>query len=262
MDDSGVLSINLKAENDEGPTEAEKTKKVGRKRGPIWDYFELTEEGKASCKLMKASSGKLCAALYASACPSSMEYHLEREHIDECIEFRAKKGILEKAKRMKKFKADADDTNSTSSDSFSFSPGTSDPATVCLSLNEKLTLALVCSGASLNFVNCPEVRDFIFELNSRYSLPHRNKIANLVDKIFDQILTNCKRAVGQARKVSICVDLWSRKNMKATFVGVSAHFFSPKDHQRHRVLLAVEAISSPHTAAKIKEVTDKVRSIL
>jgi hypothetical protein len=48
------------------------------------------------------------------------------------------------------------------------------------------------------------------------------------------------------------------KILKTTFVGVSAHFFSPRDHRRHKVLLAVEAVSSPHTALKIKEATDKV----
>lgn len=254
------FSQNLKSEFDESAVAAEKTKKVGRKRGPIWQYFDLTDDGKACCKQRKTSLEQPCNAMYAAACPSSMEYHLEKMHKTEFAEFLSIKEAHEQTMKSKKskFQTDTDEKSADSIDSSSISPKVTENDSMWKRSDEKLALALVCSGASLNFVNCSEVREFFRFLNYRYPVPHRNKITKLVDGLFDRIFANSKRAVGQAKKVAICVDLWSRKNMKTTFVGVSAHFFSPKDHRRHKVLLAVDAISSPHTATKIKEITDKV----
>ena len=33
----------------------------------------------------------------------------------------------------------------------------------------------------------------------------------------------------------ICTDIWSKKGMMAAYLGISAHFFSRLDHQRHTV---------------------------
>ena len=37
--------------------------------------------------------------------------------------------------------------------------------------------------------------------------------------------------MNQARKVAICVDIWSKKGLTASFLGVTAHFFTPQDHK-------------------------------
>lgn len=230
VNESEEHSSKLKVERDDATAILEKTKKVGRKRGPIWNYFELTDDRKASCKQLNSSIGQPCKASYAAACPSSMEYHLERMHNSEYAEYLSAKMAYEKVLKLKKQKMqDVDENTSPLADS-SQKLTENDP--LCKRFHDKLALALVCSGASINFVNCPEFREFIHELNNGYPLPHRKKITNLVDGLFDRTLANCKEAVGQARKIAICVDLWSRKNMKTTFVGVSAHFFSPRDHRR------------------------------
>ena len=43
-------------------------------------------------------------------------------------------------------------------------------------------------------------------------------------------------------------------------MGVTAHFFSKKDHRRHSVTLAVKKMPSPHTADNVLQVVQEVLS--
>ena len=64
--------------------------------------------------------------------------------------------------------------------------------------------------------------------------------------------------MNQTRKVAICVDIWSKKWLTASFLGVTAHFFTPQDHKRHRVTLAVRRLASSHTADHVEAVVEEV----
>ena len=80
----------------------------------------------------------------------------------------------------------------------------------------------------------------------------------------DKILIDMRATIGtrlqDARKVSICTDIWSKKGMSSSCLGITAHFFSQKDHLRHRVTLAVRRMPSPHTARNICAVVQEVLS--
>ena len=56
-----------------------------------------------------------------------------------------------------------------------------------------------------------------------------------------------------ARRINICVDIWTKWGMSASFFGITAHFFSRSDHKRHRVTIAVKRMPSPHTADRVSE---------
>lgn len=49
--------------------------------------------------------------------------------------------------------------------------------------------------------------------------------------------------VEEASKVSICADISSKKELSASFLGLTAHF-SRKDHRRHTLTMAVGSMSS------------------
>ena len=60
----------------------------------------------------------------------------------------------------------------------------------------------------------------------------------------------------KARKINLCIDIWSKKGLTASFIGITAHFFA--DHERHHVTLAVRCMPSPHTGDAILEVVTNV----
>ena len=64
--------------------------------------------------------------------------------------------------------------------------------------------------------------------------------------------------LSDARKVNICTDLWTKKGMTLSYLGVTAHFFSQRDHRRHNVTIAVCRIPSPHIGEHIREIIDEV----
>ena len=55
--------------------------------------------------------------------------------------------------------------------------------------------------------------------------------------------------MSKARRINICTNLWSKKGMTASFIGITAHFFA--NHKRHNATIAVRHMPSPHTAENI-----------
>ena len=60
------------------------------------------------------------------------------------------------------------------------------------------------------------------------------------------------------RKVALCANIWSRKGLTASYLGITAHFFTRSDHKRHTATIAVRRLSSPHTAERVEEIVDNV----
>ena len=60
----------------------------------------------------------------------------------------------------------------------------------------------------------------------------------------------------------VSADIWSKPGMTASFLGITAHYFSPNDNQRHTVTLAVRNLPSPHTGENISDKLDAILAIL
>ena len=69
---------------------------------------------------------------------------------------------------------------------------------------------------------------------------------------------NLMSRLNDSRKVALCVDIWSRKGLTASYLGITAHFFTRSDHKRHTATIAVRRLPSPHTAERVEEIVDSV----
>ena len=56
----------------------------------------------------------------------------------------------------------------------------------------------------------------------------------------------------------MCADIWSKKGLTSSYLGVTAHFYSKKDHKRHAVTLCVKRMPSPHTAEHVRQLVEEV----
>ena len=72
-------------------------------------------------------------------------------------------------------------------------------------------------------------------------------IATEMDKLLVDLKAKLLTQMKQAREVAICVDIWSKKGLTASFLGVTAHFFTPNDHKWNQARLV-----SPHTAEYVE----------
>ena len=103
-----------------------------------------------------------------------------------------------------------------------------------------------------------EFRDLIAELDDRYSDPNRAAISNEIEKVFVDMKVSLMCALKDSCKVSLTVDIWSKKGMTASYLGVTAHFFPRSDHRRRNVTIAVRRLPFPHTAERVEELVEEV----
>lgn len=91
-----------------------------------------------------------------------------------------------------------------------------------------------------------------------YPVPGRT----LISKEIDTILTDLKAQVQQyhssASKVNLCADIWTKRGMTSSYLGLTAHFFSQKDHKRRTATLAVRKMAQVHSGENIHALTEEI----
>lgn len=93
--------------------------------------------------------------------------------------------------------------------------------------------------------------------DKKLTVPKKTKINNLIEKHYEEEMTKFKKRLCGARKVSIGIDLWTKKGLSASFLGISCCFFCVDQNNPEHILLALEQVAHPHTAQSIKACVDK-----
>lgn len=117
---------------------------------------------------------------------------------------------------------------------------------------------LATTGTPFSVVDEPSFVNLIHELNSKFPLPGRKGASNCIDEVYEKLKMGINDSLSNGGRVSVCVDLWSRRNLTASYVAVTAHYFDNKNHRLQRALLGIRKIFSPHTAEKIRDITDDI----
>lgn len=93
--------------------------------------------------------------------------------------------------------------------------------------------------------------------DKRLTIPKRTKINNLVDKIYDGEKQKFKERLATARKITIGLDIWTKKGLTASFLAISACFFCTVENKAQHILLRLDQLPHPHTAECIKTRVDQ-----
>lgn len=73
------------------------------------------------------------------------------------------------------------------------------------------------------------------------------KMNRLLQTKWQKSVAHLKQLLARARRVSICVDGWSKKGLSSAFLGISACFFDPSANASRHVTLTLTQIHHPHT---------------
>lgn len=95
-------------------------------------------------------------------------------------------------------------------------------------------------------------------MDSRYIVPGQVAIGKELDKVVIELKAKISSFLLEVNKSRICVDIWSKKGMSSFYLGISAHFYSSKDHRRHSVTLAMRHMPQTHTGNNIHEIIKSV----
>ena len=131
-------------------------------------------------------------------------------------------------------------------------------STRCRTITKRLAIFIGATNVSIRLVENEEFRELIHELDKRYKVPSRTKINREIEEVFVDLKANLKLYLKDAKSVNICADIWTKKGLTASFLGITSHFFSLKDGNRHCITLAVRKMSSPHTAVRIAELVKEI----
>lgn len=234
-----------------------------KRRSCVWDYFEYNEaENKSLCIVIKDDS--ICGKQITGKFPTNLRNHLRHTHHEAYKNMIEKEEIEKKAREEKERELKSASLKRAHQQTLkeSLASGmkyhTSSPKYT--EITRKLAIFMGSSTAAYNIAENLEFRDLLKSLDPRYSVPSRQVIVKEVEKVVIELKAKIGSYLEEASKVSITADLWSKKGLTSSYLGITAHFFSRKDNRKHSATLAVRRMTSAHTGLHIREAVDSVLS--
>ena len=100
-----------------------------------------------------------------------------------------------------------------------------------------------------------EDEDFVkmmLTIDKRLTVPKKAKITHLVDKLYNAERQKFKdRLATAARKVSIELDIWTKKGLTAAFLAIS--YYCTQQNRATHILLRLEQIAPTHTLQRVSK---------
>ena len=223
------------------------------KASPVWNYFDYDNSSNCSvCKVKTTEeSENECGRSIKGKNPTNLKQHLSKNHTD-CY-----KRLLEVEKEIKERKATGSTSTMQPSLSSMFNKASYGKESFkCKGVTRKLATFIGCANVATSLVESQEFRDLLHELDPRYVVPGRGAIRTELAKMLMSIKKNVSQDLENARKIHLCCDVWSKKGMSESFLGITAHFFAK--HKRSKATLAVRHLDSPHTGKHILKVVKSV----
>ena len=201
------------------------------------------------------SGRRQCGTQFCGKYPTNLKSHLKKCHSTEFQQ------MTEKEMTRKEAAASGGKTTRgqpTITQSLGMSKPYDRNSPKSLKITRKLAVFVGIGHVANRIVECEEFRELLAELDPRYVVPGRAGIDVEMTKVLSDLKGRVAAKIRDARKVSLCADIWTKKGLTEAFVGITAHFFTRTDHKRRVATLAVRTIQSPHTADRIEEVVRQV----
>ena len=125
-------------------------------------------------------------------------------------------------------------------------------------VTKQLTTFIGFTNVSISLVDNEAFKKLTQVLDSCYEMPGCTKIGKEIDVIMIKLKEVMCSYFQRARLVNICTDIWTKQGMTSSFLGITAHFYSTKDSQKHNVTLAIRRFPSPHSASKLGDLLQKI----
>jgi hypothetical protein len=123
----------------------------------------------------------------------------------------------------------------------------------CKYRDASLALFTAVSGVPTRIVDSVEFKNFCSVLDAKYTVPGSKKVGIKMDKLFKRTKAKIAELVANARHVVIGMDIWTKKSLSASYLGISGCFYSPQLRHAVHVLLNLHQIGHPHTGDMIAE---------
>lgn len=238
--------------------------KVGRKRqSPIWDFFEYDEEiDKSKCLVVETDCDKICGLLLKGKNPTNLKVHLRSSHKAANVEYQNKLAYMSPPpppEREATSRPGSTGKETTIMDCFHRRPNS------CWLVNtqehhkreDALVNMFIDTGMSTRLCDSIAFKRFSTLLEPKFKSPGAARVNNLIGAKMEKAKHKLKEILKEARKLTLCVDGWSKRGLTASFIGVSACFYHPPGGQVYHALLNLHRIEHPHTGESIARCIDE-----
>jgi hypothetical protein len=220
------------------------TSSNNRKKSVFWQYFcESENSDEMICQINKCNKkikGKYLTNIKSHVKSNHFENFKSIEYEDNCKKTIEKSNLTSINKYLiSKSKYSKDDIKQ-------------------INAEKKLAYFLASTRYPYNIVYCHQFRELLEYLDNKFIIPGKLKLTSHALKIEEEMIDNIKNLLKEAKKVSLTTDLWSCKGLSNSFIAITAHFFTLKDKNYHKVLLGLQVFNDRHTGENVKNIVQKV----
>jgi len=219
-----------------------------RTESQVWSYFKVDLVNKnCECQVVE-KSGKLCGRVIAGKNTTNAKAHLKAFHKDTFIALDEKEKESKKRKATVKLAPTPSQPSSSKITTFLKAPQKwAKDSSEKHKRDESLVNMVVGCGLPMNTVGKPSFKEFCNVLDPRYQVPSSGKFNKLFEKKYLQCKNLLLETLQSARRVTIGMDIWTKKGYTSSYLGITACFFDPRSHKPVHALLNLYTINHPHT---------------
>jgi len=95
-------------------------------------------------------------------------------------------------------------------------------------------------------------------MDNKFVVPGSAKIGSIQQKLFVEAKLKLRGLLEEGRGFAIGLDIWTKQDMTASYLGVSAACYAKSAKCARHALLSLVNINHPHTAERIKQAMEQV----
>jgi len=108
------------------------------------------------------------------------------------------------------------------------------------------------------FIETPEFHHFCDSMDPKFVVPGAAKIESMQQALYMEQKKQLRDLLYEARKLTLCLDLWTTKGMTSAHLGVTCTWLSPSRNEQLHALLSLVIMPHPHTSMNIRTALEQV----
>ena len=118
-------------------------------------------------------------------------------------------------------------------------------------INEDVAFLVASSTLPVSLTSLPAFKKLVFDLNPHVLVPEQSKVKKDINDLWEKVRDALEEGIRVARKIALTTDIWSSKNMKHSYLGITIHYFNPISKVRAANKIACREFPNPHTGEAI-----------
>lgn len=128
----------------------------------------------------------------------------------------------------------------------------------CKDLNSALSFLFASQTLPHLLVESQEFKYFVQLLDPKYELPNRRQLSSNISDLYKLLKETILSELKEVQKVCVVLDIWTKKGLSESYLGVLIKYFEPMMAKRRMALIAVQKLDGRHTAQNIFDVLRRV----